>query len=130
MIEFKYTILYVNSVAKTLEFYADVFNFEPLFITPEGDYGELNTGSVKLAFASHKLASTNLTEGFTPTDTLELPAGFELGFVTDQVEVLVEKALKHGAILVEEAIVKEWGQTVAYIRDINGLLIEICTPIG
>ena len=25
---------------------------------------------------------------------------------------------------------KLWGQTVGYVRDINGLLIEICTPVG
>ena len=68
MIEFKYTILYVRDVAKSLNFYSDVFKFKPLFITDEGDYGELDTGSVKLAFASHELGTANLSQGFIPID--------------------------------------------------------------
>lgn len=130
MIKFKYTILYVSDVAKSMDFYSEVFKLEPLFMTDEGDYGELNTGEVKLAFASHRLASSNLSEGFIATDKLELPVGFELAFTTEDVDALVTTALKHGAILVEEAVTKDWGQTVAYIRDLDGLLIEICTPMG
>jgi hypothetical protein len=26
--------------------------------------------------------------------------------------------------------VKPWGQTVAYLRDINGVLVELATPMG
>ncbi|MFO0110274.1 MAG: VOC family protein, partial [Alphaproteobacteria bacterium] len=25
---------------------------------------------------------------------------------------------------------KPWGQTVAYVRDLNGFLVEICSPVG
>ncbi len=39
------------------------------------------------------------------------------------------KAIKEGAVLLEEAIVKPWGQKVGYVKDINGFLVEICTPI-
>jgi lactoylglutathione lyase len=26
--------------------------------------------------------------------------------------------------------VKPWGQTVAYVRDLNGTLVELGTPVG
>ena len=41
----------------------------------------------------------------------------------------MEQAIKEGAVILEEAIVKPWGQKVGYIKDINGFLVEICTPI-
>jgi len=26
--------------------------------------------------------------------------------------------------------VMTWGQTIAYVADINGFLVELCTPVG
>jgi hypothetical protein len=26
--------------------------------------------------------------------------------------------------------VKPWGQTVSYVRDLDGFLVEICSPMG
>ncbi len=39
------------------------------------------------------------------------------------------KAIQEGAVVVEELKNKPWGQTVGYLKDINGFLIEICTPV-
>lgn len=130
MIQFKYTILYVRNVARSIDFYTSVFGIQPNFISPEGDYGELITEGVKLAFASHELARTNLSRGFSPSDQSVLPQSFELGFVTDDVESLLELALKEGASLVESPKKKEWGQVVAYIQDLDGILVELSTPIN
>jgi uncharacterized glyoxalase superfamily protein PhnB len=38
-------------------------------------------------------------------------------------------AIKNGAELLEETVTKPWGQKVGYLRDLNGFIIEICTPI-
>lgn len=59
----------------------------------------------------------------------EKPFGIELGFTTDNVEKLVEKAVKNGAVLYEGIAVKPWGQKVAYIKDPDHYLVEICTEI-
>ncbi|MEO1655662.1 MAG: VOC family protein [Bacteroidota bacterium] len=127
--KFQYTILYVADVANTLEFYERAFGFERLFITPEGDYGELATGETKLAFASHTLAASNLKDGFIPSQVQEKPFGIELAFTTEMIEQDFEKAQKAGAQLVAAIQEKPWGQKVGYLREINGFLIEICTPI-
>lgn len=44
MIKFGYTILYVENVSKSIEFYEKAFGFVRKFITPENDCAELNTG--------------------------------------------------------------------------------------
>jgi len=40
----------------------------------------------------------------------------------------IAQAVAAGAVLVTSADAKPWGQTLAYLRDLNGVLIELCTP--
>jgi len=128
MTKFAYTIIYVADVTKTIEFYEEVFELSRIFISPENDYGELKTGKTKLCFASLELANQNLKNGFIGLDPAQKPFGVELGFTSDNVANLVENALICGATIYAEIVTKPWGQTVAYIRDPNGFLIEICSP--
>ena len=129
MIKFKYTILYVSDVTRSIQFYEQVFGFVRKFITPENDYGELITGETTISFSSHKLANTNLTAGYTASSRLDKPFGIELGIVTDNVEDLVDKVWEFNGVIVEQPTIKPWGQTVSYVRDLDGFLIEICTPM-
>ncbi len=128
-IKYAYTILYVEDVKKTIEFYKKAFGFETKFLTPENDYAELLSGETTLTFASIELGKSNLKNGFVRSNVNEKPFGIELAFTTDNVEKLIEQATKQGAIILEETVIKPWGQKVGYIKDINGFLIEICTPI-
>lgn len=127
--EFAYTILYVEDVAASLAFYEAAFGFQRKFITPEGDYGELITGQTSIAFANLALAASNLTEGFTKSDPKKAPLGVELAFTTTHIQADFERALEAGAIEAGPLVAKPWGQMVGYVRDINGFLIEICTPM-
>ncbi|MCD0475462.1 VOC family protein [Flavobacterium sp. EDS] len=130
MVKFGYTILYVNDVSKSISFYENAFGFTRKFITPENDYGELSTGETIISFASKELANSNLKKGFIESDLTNKPFATELGFITDNVEEVLVKSKEAGAAILQEAKQKPWGQTVAYIRDIDGFLIEICTPMG
>ena len=129
MVKFGYTILYVSDVAKSIAFYEKSFGFSRKFITPENDYGELETGQTTISFASLALANANLKNGFTVNDLEQKPFATELGFITDNVHEILKTAEQNGAVILEEPKQKPWGQTVAYIRDIDGFLIEICTPV-
>lgn len=130
MVTFGYTILYVSDVTKSITFYEKSFGFERKFITPENDYGELETGQTTIAFASIALAHTNLKNGFIVNNLTQKPFAMELGLVSDQVNEIIRLAEQNGATIVSEPQQKPWGQTVAYLRDIDGFLIEICTPMG
>ena len=130
MIKFAYTILYVQDVTKSIEFYEKAFSFVRKFITPDNDYGELLAGETTLSFASTKLAKSGLSNGFIESSLANKPFGIEIGFTTDNVEETLQAALNAGATIVEKPKTKPWGQTVAYVRDLDGFLVEICTPVN
>jgi lactoylglutathione lyase len=128
--KFGYTIIYVNSVKDTVEFYELAFGFKRLFIADANEYGELDTGGTKLAFASNSFVKTILPHTFEEA-SLDKPAPpIELGFVTEQVEDAFQRAIAAGAIEIKKPALKPWGQLVGYVRDINGFLIEICSPVS
>ncbi len=129
MIQFAYTILYVKDVEAAMHFYEKAFGLQRKFIAPGNVYGELITGSTTLSFAEHGLAASNLKEGFTESSLTSKPFGIEIGFTTDNVEEVYARAIEAGATPEKEAAVKPHGQTVAYVRDLDGFLVEICTPM-
>lgn len=129
MLKFSYTILYVKNVLETVAFYENAFGFKRRFVTEDGNYGELISESVTLSFVSVELAKSNLPGGFMAVNIADQPFGIEIGFTTNDVAGIMEKATQFGAIVVAEPKTKPWGQVVGYLRDINGFLIEICTPM-
>lgn len=127
--KFAYTILYVEDVAKTIAFYEKSFGFKQKFISPEKDYGELISGETSIAFGSSELATSNFKDGFTLSKPSQKPFGIELAFTSETIEQDFETAINNGAIKVSDIAEKPWGQKVAYVKDMNGFLIEICTPM-
>lgn len=129
---FGYTIFYVSDVEATLAFYEQAFGFERRFVTPENDYGELETGATTLSFVALDLARANLDAagGFRPIEPAGAPVGATVVLITDDVEAAVVAAESAGATRYTDPAQKPWGQTVAYIRDPNGILIEIATPVA
>lgn len=126
--QFKYTILYVKDVTATVEFYEKAFGLERGFVTPEADYGEVNTGNTTLSFANMELGNSNIKSGFIESDVDHKPFGIELAFVTENIEETWMQAIEAGATVLEEIATKVWGQEVGYLRDPDGFLLEICTP--
>jgi len=129
---FGYTILYVEDVAATLDFYGDAFGLARRFFHDEGGkaYGELETGATRLAFASLTLAEEHLGRRPVTPDPAGVPLAFEIALVTDDVAGLYARALDAGAAAVSAPAVKPWGQTVAYVRDRSGYLVELCTAVS
>lgn len=129
-VRFGYTIIYVPNVQRALDFYSAAFEFERGFVAPSGNYGELVTGDTTLSFASEALGESHFPQGFLRHSLANPPFGTELAFTTDDVPAKVRAALDAGAHELVPAEVMPWGQTVAWVRDPDGVLIEICTPIG
>ena len=127
--KYAYTILYVKDVAKTIEFYEKAFGFNRKFLTPEKDYGELISGETTISFASFELGNSNLKSGFEKISNSKKPFGVELAFTTENIEKDFKNAIACGATEFEPLTEKPWGQKVGYLRDNNGFLIEICSPM-
>jgi len=126
---FGYTIVYVPDVQQAVGFYEKAFGFATRFNADDWDYAELETGDTTLAFAADKMADL-LGISITPNRADEIAPGIELAFVTDDVAGGFTRATDAGATPVTDPHQTPWGQTVSYVRDLNGVLIEICSPVG
>lgn len=124
-----YVIYYVSSVEETIGFYEKAFSMKRKFIHESGEYGELDTGSTTLSFASLAMGEAN-DVGFKKRESGFQSSDMEIGLVTDDVELAHNEAVKAGALEVKKPVTKPWGQVVSYVRDINGFLVEICSPVG
>jgi catechol 2,3-dioxygenase-like lactoylglutathione lyase family enzyme len=128
--KFAYTIVYVPDVAASLAFFETAFGFERRFLHESGTYGELATGETSLAFAAHELGDSNFPGGHVAAHSSQRPLGVEVAFVTDDVHAAHAKALAAGARELSVPVAKPWGQIVSYVRCPDGLLVELCTPVG
>lgn len=127
-----YVILYVSDVPAAMAFYRTAFGLAERFVTPEKDYGELETGATTLAFVANDLANANLgpAGGFTALDASPTPVGVTVVLVTEDVSAAIDAAVEAGGRLYVEPTSKPWGQTVGYVIDPFGALIELATPIA
>ena len=125
-----YTIVYVESVAKSLEFFESAFGLKRRFLHESGTYGELETGETTLAFAAHELGDLNFPGGHVRADQSAQPLGMEIGLVTDDVDKAHQQAISHGAVELAAPASRPWGQVVSYVRAPDGTLVELCTPVG
>ena len=127
--KYAYTILYVENVPETIKFYEKAFGFSKKFISPENDYGEIISGETTIAFGSLELGNSNFKNGFVKMTRNEKPLGIEMAFTTENIESDFQNAINAGATEFVPLAEKPWGQKVGYLRDNNGFLIEVCTPI-
>ena len=124
-----YVIHYVPDVAATVAFYTAAFGFAPRFVHDSGTYAEMETGATALAFATESLIEEQGAT-FRRTRPDEAPPGAEIGLVTEDVRGAFAKAVAAGAVPLMPPKEKPWGQLVGYVRDLNGALVEICSPMG
>ncbi len=125
-----YVIAYVPNVEASLAFCEAAFGMKRKFLHDSGDYGELDTGATTLAFASHALGEAHFPGGVVRASESPRPLGMEIALVTADVAAAHRQALACGAAELAAPTVKPWGQTVSYVRAPDGMLIELCTPIG
>lgn len=125
--QFSHTLLYVKSVPDTLKFYNEAFGFETKLLHESNAYGELQTGATTLGFVSFDLAEQN-NVGFKKPDA-DHNQKSEICFFSKDITKDLAHAVKNGATVVHDVQKKPWGELVAFVRDINGFVIEICMKI-
>jgi len=119
--EYKYTILFVDDVLKTIEMFEKAFKMKRKFVHDSKTYGELDTGSTSISFATFgMLPGGRDPNGYT---------NFCLSFVSNDVENDYQHAINNHAMSVEKPHVKPWGQTSCFVR-VNGILVELCSKIS
>ncbi|WP_037453323.1 VOC family protein [Sinorhizobium fredii] len=125
---FGYSILYVPDVVATVSFYETAFGLKRKFIHESNLYAEMETGSTILAFAGEAMADLNGL-AIRANRKADLAAGFEIALVCSAPLEAYDKAVSAGAAPVKPPESKPWGQVVAYVRDLNGCLVELCSAM-
>ncbi|HVV85511.1 MAG TPA: VOC family protein [Kofleriaceae bacterium] len=123
-----YVLVYVPDVARATDFWQRAFGLAIGFAHDSGQYTELATGATRLGFVAEALAESSAGD-FRPNRAGEPPAAIELALTTPDVEGAWQQALAAGATAVKPPTRKPWGQVVAYVRDPDGVLVELCTPM-
>eukprot|EP00898_Chlorokybus_atmophyticus_P007221 jgi/Chlat1/74/Chrsp1S08774 len=127
--QYAYTIVYTNDVDASLRFYHQAFGLQGRYEDKKHMWGELNTGQTTLAFTPLEQRETALTGGAELHQINQPPHNVALGFLTQDPDGLFKRAVDAGAIPVAGVEYKKWGQRVAYVRDFNGVLIQIASTI-
>ena len=124
-----YVIHYVPDVAATVAFYEKAFGLAPRFVHDSGTYAEMDTGATALAFAAEEMVADQGAT-FRRLRPDETPPAIEIALVTEDVRAAYATAIAAGAVPLLPPKEKPWGQMVGYLRDLNGALVEICSPMG
>jgi lactoylglutathione lyase len=125
-----WVIVYVPDVEEAVAFYERAFGLARRFVVESGEYGELDTGSTALAFASEALGGANFAGGCQRPEPGAAPFNVEIVLVFDDVDAAYEHALASGCTSLAPPAHKPQGQDVAYVRDPFGTLVEIASPLG
>ena len=130
-LHFRCTALFVPDVPETVEFYQKAFGLALRYMHPSSGYAELDTGETLLAFVGESfIETTSLLGGlsYRPSRAdAAAPAEF-VALVSTDLEADWRRALAAGATIVKAPEPKPWGQTTGYLRDVNGVIVELCTP--
>ena len=122
-----YIILYVPDVPAAVAFYERAFGLKNRMMV-ENQYAEMETGATALAFVDETFVAAFLAP-FHRNRPGDAAAGVEVALVSDDVAAAFKAAVAAGAVAVLQPMQKPWGQTVSYVRDLNGCLVEICSPM-
>ena len=130
-VRFGYTVVWVPDVERTVAFYERAFGLSRRIVTNFGPttWGEMETGAgTTLAFASQDEADRLFVDGYYANQVNAAPAAILVSLIVPDVQVVWDRAIIEGAIGRDAPKTEPWGQTVARLRDLNGVLVSLASP--
>ncbi len=129
--EFGYVIVWVKDVDLAQDFYWRVFQ---LSVKRQQDmvsfkWLEMQTGTTTLAFAGEQEIKSMFPNGYARNGLATSPVAAQLSFVTPDVKAVYERALAAGAVGLRSPVLMPWGQVWGQLRDPNGVLVSIASPM-
>ncbi len=120
-----YVILYVEDLDRALGFYTRVLGFNEKARHP--GYAELLTGETILGLVERSFVADHFLGQLPPPGQ----GSSEIAVVVEREEVdgLYRRAVEAGATALKPPADQPWGQRVSYVRDPDGHLVEICSPV-
>ena len=124
-LKFGSTVIYVDDLQSVVEFYREAFDLQPRFYDPDAGFAEIGPDGF-LAFAAHR-AGELMMPGVYARAGSQI-TGVEVAFYTESVNEAYERALRAGATDLIAPRQMPWGQTVAFVRSIEGTILGFATP--
>ena len=125
--EYGSTVLFVDSVSRTLEFYERAFGFRKKFFDQEYDFAIVDVAGSELGISSYHAGELMMPNTFRAPSNGHTE-GVEVAFYTSDVVGAYERAVGAGASSMAQPKEMPWGQTVAYVKSPEGTIIGLCTP--
>ncbi|MGH1470422.1 MAG: VOC family protein [Cellvibrionaceae bacterium] len=123
-------VIYTEGKAKdVIDFYVKAFGLSIRYYDENLDFGEIETGQVSIMIASYTAGKFMVGEEFlkSPDDKAN---NVEIAFITDDVKVAYDRAIRAGAKNARPPTEFPWGQTAAYVYSVEGTLVGFLTPPG
>ena len=129
--DLSHAVVYVDDadVPAVVEFYERAYGLTRRFYDPTYQYAELNTGPATVAIAGHAAGALMMPGAYETPPSGSGVANTELAFITDDVPGAFNRAIAAGAVAITAPYTVPWGQTVAYVRSVEGTIIGFCTPL-
>ena len=121
------TVLYVNDVARVVEFYRHALGLEPRLYDEENGFAELGDDG-RISVASHEAGSL-MMEASYPKPEGGRVSGAELAFYATDVQAAFDRAVAAGGRPITAPRKMPWGQTVAYVEDPAGTVLGFVTDM-
>lgn len=116
----------MKDVAKSVDFYHKAFGINVRRLDESHRWGELESGQTTIAFTPvHQHETDDLTGHVKNPRSAHERGPVEVCFAYPDVDAAFKRAVEHGAVAVSEPEMKEWGQKVGYVRDIDGIVVRI-----
>ncbi|KAG9440031.1 hypothetical protein H6P81_020196 [Aristolochia fimbriata] len=123
---FAYTVIYVKDVAKSVAFYAQAFGCKVRRLDDSRRWGELESGQTTIAFTpTHQHETEDITGTVHLPESKKERPPLEICLDYEDVDAAYQRAVEKGATAISAPEVKEWGQKVGYVRDIDGIVVRM-----
>jgi lactoylglutathione lyase len=130
MIRYTHTRLLVDHFVACHRFYREVMGFKPRFNEPKGPYEEFETDGVTLALFDRKLMSQAIDSPFESAKTAgtdRVVLCFAVANVDDAHAALAKRGVQFAAGPTDRP---DWSIRTAHLRDPDGNLLEINSPLS
>ena len=122
------TRLLVKDFKTSFLFYRDVLGLSPSFGSEDDVYADLKTGGALLALFQSEIMEAAVGIGGTPMDGRD---GAVLVFEVDDVDgIVAELEAKGVTFLTQPQNRPDWGIRTAHMRDPEGNLVEVYSPLA
>jgi lactoylglutathione lyase len=120
-------MIYVSDVSRTVRFYEQAVGATCDHVDDDGSYAELQFGTLVTGVVHSDHARRYFPGEFRPHDPSDMAAAFELYIEVDDLGEAITRAREAGATQLSEPTERPWGQWSVFLRDPDGVVVELAT---